>query len=178
MEIHFLNPVQSSFRNEHRTVTVNQLVFIIHKIYEALEQGKEVRMVFLDISKAFFLSLYRSDPLLKWINKCLSNRMQHVVIDVQLPDCMKPAYARVRFRRSVIFKLYDSLWVIAFLYIDDTSLFQVANYPTLTAINLNNDLERINAWTSDYLVTILIQAKISLYLFHWTNKAKSSKYNF
>jgi hypothetical protein len=30
---------------------VNQLTDIVHKIYEALEIGKEVRMVFLDLAK-------------------------------------------------------------------------------------------------------------------------------
>ena len=76
LEIHFLNPFQSGFRPGDSTV--NQLVFIVHKIYEALEEGKEVRMVFLDISKAFdkvwhkgFLrrleSLGVRDPLLIWI---------------------------------------------------------------------------------------------------------------
>ena len=30
-----------------------QLVYIVHKIHEALEKGNEVRAVFLDISKAF-----------------------------------------------------------------------------------------------------------------------------
>ena len=30
-----------------------QLVHIVHKIYEALEEGSEMRAVFLDISKAF-----------------------------------------------------------------------------------------------------------------------------
>ena len=33
--------------------TVNQILYLTHKIYEAFEQGKEVRVVFLDISKAF-----------------------------------------------------------------------------------------------------------------------------
>ena len=42
----------------------------------------------------------------------------------------------------------------SFLYADDTSLFEVVDDPTLTAVNLNNDLERINAWTRDWLVTI------------------------
>ena len=27
-------------------------MYLVHKIYDTLEQGKEVRMVFLDISKA------------------------------------------------------------------------------------------------------------------------------
>ena len=30
-----------------------QLLYIVHKLYEALEMGNEVRAVFLDISKAF-----------------------------------------------------------------------------------------------------------------------------
>ena len=51
LDINFLNPFQSGFRPGD--TTVNQLILITHKIYEALEQGKEVRMVFLDISKAF-----------------------------------------------------------------------------------------------------------------------------
>jgi hypothetical protein len=51
LDINFLNPFQSGFRPGD--TTVNQLILITHKIYEALEQSKEVRMVFLDISKAF-----------------------------------------------------------------------------------------------------------------------------
>ena len=51
LEIKFLTPFQSGFRPGDSTT--NQLILISHKIYEALEQGKEVRMVFLDISKAF-----------------------------------------------------------------------------------------------------------------------------
>jgi hypothetical protein len=46
-----LNRFQSGFRPGDSTV--NQLILIVPKIYEALESGKEVRMVFLDISKAF-----------------------------------------------------------------------------------------------------------------------------
>jgi hypothetical protein len=51
LEIDFLNPLQSGFRAGDSTV--NQLTYLVHRIYESLEQGKEVRMVFLDISKAF-----------------------------------------------------------------------------------------------------------------------------
>ena len=46
LEINFLNPLQSGFRPGDSTV--NQLIYLVHKIYDALEQGKEVRMVFLD----------------------------------------------------------------------------------------------------------------------------------
>ena len=73
---------------------------MVHKIYEALEQGKEVRMVFLDISKAFdkvwHKGLFRKleslgvrDPLLKWTKSYLSERTQRVVIDGQSSDWMQ-----------------------------------------------------------------------------------------
>ena len=52
MEIKLLKPLQSGFRSGY--LTINQLTYIVHKIYDASElRGKEVRIVFLDISKAF-----------------------------------------------------------------------------------------------------------------------------
>ena len=30
-----------------------QLVYVVHNIYEALEEGSEMRVFFLDVSKAF-----------------------------------------------------------------------------------------------------------------------------
>ena len=51
MQIGFLYKVQSGFRPGD--YTINQLIFFVHKIYEALEAGKELRDVFLDVSKPF-----------------------------------------------------------------------------------------------------------------------------
>ena len=170
MEIHFLNPFQSGFRPGDSTV--NQLVFIIHKIYQALEQGKEVRMVFLDISKAFdkvwhkelfckLESLGVRDHLLKWIKSYLSERMQRIVIDDQSSDWMQidAGVPQGSVLCPLLFLIYinditSDLQSDSFLYADDTSLLEVVDDPTLTANNLNNDLERINAWTRDWLVTI------------------------
>ena len=75
LEIKFLNPLQSGFRPGDSTI--NQLTYMVHKIYDALERGKEVRMVFLDISKAFDKVWHKGllcklesvgvrDPLLSW----------------------------------------------------------------------------------------------------------------
>ena len=61
---------------------VYQLTLIVHKIYEALETGKDVRMVFLDLSKAFdrvwhkglLFKLERlgvKDPMLSWFSSYL-----------------------------------------------------------------------------------------------------------
>jgi hypothetical protein len=78
---------------------INQLILITltHKIYEALEQGKEVRIVFLDISKAFDKVWHKGllykldrlgvrDPLLKWFKTYLTGRKQRVIIDGQSSD--------------------------------------------------------------------------------------------
>ena len=48
LEINFFTPLQSNFRP--RDSTVNQLILMVHTIYEALERGREVHIVFLDIS--------------------------------------------------------------------------------------------------------------------------------
>jgi hypothetical protein len=51
LESGFLYKCQSGFRPGDSTVY--QLIYIIHQIYSAFDAGKEVRVVFLDISKAF-----------------------------------------------------------------------------------------------------------------------------
>ena len=92
LDINFLNPLQSGFRPGDSTV--NQLVYLVHKINEAFECGKEVRMVYLDISKAFdrvwhkgllynLESIGIRDPLPSWFKSYLSHRKQRVVIDGQ-----------------------------------------------------------------------------------------------
>ena len=51
LEIGFLYKFQPGFSPGDSTV--NQLLYIVHQIYCAFEAGKEVRVVFLDISTAF-----------------------------------------------------------------------------------------------------------------------------
>ena len=85
----FFYPFQSGFRPGDSTVM--QLTFIVHKIYEPLDRGNEVRAVFLDISKAFDkvwhagllakLKQLVEGSLFKWLESYLSNRMQCVVIE-------------------------------------------------------------------------------------------------
>ena len=97
LEIRFLNDFQAGFRPRDSTVT--QLTYIVHKIYEALEMGKKVRMVFLDFGKAFdkvwhkgllykLRSLGVKGPLLSWFCSYLSDRKQRVVIEGQCSSCL------------------------------------------------------------------------------------------
>ena len=83
LDIGFLYKYQSGFRPGDSTV--NQLIYITHQIYLAFEAGKEVRVVFLDISKAFdrvwhagllekLKALGVRNPLLMWIESYLKGR--------------------------------------------------------------------------------------------------------
>ena len=85
-----LNPHNSGFH--YGDGTVSQLLSITHKLTEALDDGKDVRIVFLDLSMAFdkvshkgvLFKLKRkgiSGNLLKWISSYLHQRVQCVVLD-------------------------------------------------------------------------------------------------
>lgn len=89
-KIGFFYLFQSGFRPGDSTVM--QLVYIVHKIYEVLEEGCEMRAVFLDISKAFdrvwhrgLIAKLRSigveGNLLNWFISYLSCRKQRVIIE-------------------------------------------------------------------------------------------------
>ena len=71
--------------------TVNQLVDIYNTFCKALDEGKEIRTVFCDISKAFDRVWHKgllvklnqigiSGSLLSWFTDYLENRTQRVVI--------------------------------------------------------------------------------------------------
>ena len=92
LDIGFLYRYQSGFRPGDSTI--NQLIYITHQIYLAFESGKEVRVTFLDISKAFHKvwqagllkklgSLGVTNPLLAWIKSYLTDRKQRVIIEGQ-----------------------------------------------------------------------------------------------
>ena len=51
MENGLMSQIQSGFKKGHSCI--NQLLSITHDIYQSLDQGYEVRRVFLNISKAF-----------------------------------------------------------------------------------------------------------------------------
>ena len=74
---------------------INQLLSIKHDIYQSLDQGYEVRGVFLDISKAFDKVWHKGlihklkqngigGPLLKILTDFLKSRKQRVVLNGQL----------------------------------------------------------------------------------------------
>ena len=89
-EHNLLTPLQSGFIPGDSTTF--QLLHTYHMFCEAVDSGKEVRVVFCDISKAFDRVWHRglihklrdmgcSESLLKWFKSYLSNRRQRVVLN-------------------------------------------------------------------------------------------------
>ena len=84
-----ITPFQSGFSRGDSTV--NQLVVIYNILCQALDEGKEVRAVFCDISKAFDRVWHRGlkaklhqsgigGSLLEWIKSYIANTLQRVVL--------------------------------------------------------------------------------------------------
>ncbi|MES9994356.1 MAG: reverse transcriptase family protein, partial [Candidatus Thiodiazotropha sp.] len=82
-----ISPYQSGFQSGDSTI--NQLVYLYNKFLQALDEGKEIRVVFCDVSKAFdkvwhkgllfkLKSIGFSNQLLEWFSSYLSNRRQRV----------------------------------------------------------------------------------------------------
>jgi hypothetical protein len=89
-ENNILTPQQSGFRPNDSTV--NQLLSITSDFYKAIDEGKEIRAVFFDISKAFDKVwhnglLFKLEKigitgcLLNWFRSYLTRRKQSVVIN-------------------------------------------------------------------------------------------------
>ena len=150
----------------------DQLAYLVHKIHETLDNGKEVRVVFLDVSKAFdrvwhagllykLQKLGVQDPLLSWIETYLSHRKQRVVIEGQCSE-WKPIISGVpqgSVLGPLLFLVYinditEGLESIPLVFADDTALLEIVDSsPEESACVLNNDLEKISIWSHKCMVT-------------------------
>ena len=170
IEIGYLHNLQSGFRPGHSTVL--QLTYVVHQIYSSLEEGKEVRGVFLDISKAFdkvwheglisklkFLGI--KDTLLKWLESYLSNRFQRVVVEGTNSNWEKvnAGVPQGSVLGPLLFLIYinditDNIQSEAFLFADDTMILDVVDSPVKSAAKLNTDLASITSWADKWMVTM------------------------
>ena len=143
---------------------VNQLLSITHEIYYSLDNGLEVRDVFLDTSKAFHkvcheglrlkLNQYKISENLLCLIKCfLKNHKQGVVLNGQtsswtnvLAGVPQGSILGPLFFLIYINDLSDDLSSNPKLFADDTSLFSVVHDKNTSANELNNDLRKISNW--------------------------------
>ena len=124
---------------------INQLLSIIHEIYESFDVGLEVRSVFLDISKAFDKVwhdgiIYKltqngiSRNLLKLLEDFLKERKQRVVLNGQVSTWknINAGVPQGSILGPLLFLIYindltEGLTTNVKLFADDTSLFSVVH---------------------------------------------------
>ena len=157
-----LSNKQSAFRPGD--FTVNQLLSIIHDIYNAFEHHHDTRAVFLDISKAFdkvwreglLLKLESngiSGHLLNLFSDFLDERYQRTVLNSKSSD-WKRTTARVPqglVLGPLLFLIYindpaDNIMSGVKLFADDTSMFNVVFNTDISAELLNKDLRAVQDW--------------------------------
>ncbi len=165
-----LSLFQSGFLPGRSTVT--QLLEVYHAFCKAVDEGKEIRVVFLDISKAFDKVWHRGllhklrksgihGRLLEWFTDYLCDRVQRVVINGQYSEWGKihAGVPQGSVLGPLLFLLYinDVVNVVRHgnirLFADDTCLFIEVDDRIETAESINNDLSSIHNWSREWLVS-------------------------
>ena len=126
-----------------------------------MDNGKEVRAVFCDISKAFdrvwhkgiLHKLWASGirgPLLSWFESYLSNRQQYTVINGYKSNVksIEAGVPQGSVLGPLLFLVYindivEDIQCNIRLFADDTSLYVITDDPLVSSNMLNNDLELI-----------------------------------
>ena len=185
-ENNILTPLQSGFIPGDSTV--NQLAFLYNKFCRALDEGKEIRVVFFDIKKAFDCVWHEgllhklkacgvSDSLLNWFKAYLSNRKQRVI----LPGANSEwAYTKAGVPQDsvlgpLLFLIYINDIVTDIgtnirLFADDTTLYIIVNNPDTSAELLSLDFQKIEDWAEKWLVIFQPPKTESLVFSHKLNK--------
>ena len=150
---------------------INQLLYITDKMHKALEEGRELCLVFLDVSKAFdkvwhsgLLHKLRcmgvEGHLFEWFCDYLSDRKIRVVINGQTSEWI-PTTAGVP-QGSILGPLLFLIFINDItsniesdihLFADDTSLMDIIEDHLLSYSKLNRDLKRLSTWSDKWLVT-------------------------
>ena len=151
--------------------TVNQLVDIYNTFCKSHDEGKEVRAVFCDISRAFDRVWHRgllfklesigvSDSLLLWFKSYLSDRKQRVALPgaVSAWKYIKAGVPQGSILGPLLFLIYINDIVVDIhssirLFADDTSLYIIVDNPQEAANLLNANPAKIHLWASRWLVS-------------------------
>ena len=152
--------------------TINQLLVITHKIYQALENGHDYCFVSLDATAAFDrvmaprldLQIEKngiSGKLLTWCKNYLKDRKQRIVIEGQTSEyiSIRCGVPQGSILGPLLFLIYfnditEDLQTESFLFADDTALCKSLTTDNIETdfSNLNDDLQVINNWGKQWLV--------------------------
>jgi hypothetical protein len=150
---------------------MNQLLFITDKIHKALEEGKEICLVFLDVSKAFdrvwhsgLLHKARcmgiEGRLFDWLCDYLTDRKIRVVINGQKSEWLDTTAGVPQ--GSILGPLLFLIFVNdvtaniesdIHLFADDTSLMEIIENHNESYAKLNRDLNRLSLWAEKWMIT-------------------------
>ncbi len=166
-----LSKNQSGFIQDDSTI--NQLISICNLIYKGLHNGDEFIGVFMDLTKAFDNVCHKGlifkieiygikGNLINWLTSYLTYRKQKVVINGNSSDiqCLKAGVPQDFVLGPLLFLLYNNdfcknVLCKDFMFADDTSLLkQIRNNMHHAASIVNKDLEAINDWCRQWLVTV------------------------
>ena len=161
-------PYQSGFmKGDSKTY---QLLDSYNTFCEAVDSGKEVRVVFCDISKAFdrvwhaglihkLKCIGISGKLIDWFVDYLSNRRQRVVLNGKASSFINvPAgVPQGSILGPLLFLIYindivSELNCNVRLFADDTSLYVIVENPINAGNILNRNLLSIHSWATAWLV--------------------------
>ena len=164
MEHHVITTFQSGFTAGDSTV--NQIVDVYKTFCRALGEGKEVRAIFFDISKAFDRVFYSNcnllvSPVLFW------NGLQTIILRessvlffqvcLQTGQLLKQAYPRLYLWAATLLvyinDIVEDISSTIRLFADDTSLYLIVDSPLEAAMTLNRGVSRVYAWAKKWLVT-------------------------
>ena len=187
---HFLdNNILTSFQSGFRPgdSTVNQLTYLYDTFCHALDSGKEIRVVFCDISKECGrvwhsgliqkLNAAGTGNLLQWFTSYLKHRKQRVVLSgvKSIWNYIKAGVPQGSILGPLLFLLYINDIVTEIrsnirLFADDTSLYIIVDNPDSAAEIFNTDLNKILKWAKSWLVKFNPNKNDSLIISRKINK--------
>jgi hypothetical protein len=151
--------------------TITQLLELYDQFCKAIDERKEVRIVFLDISKAFDRVWHKgllhklekngiSGRLLSWLKDYLTDRYQRVVLNGQNSDWgrITAGVPQGSVLGPLLFLIFinDLTHVIRHckirLFADDTCLFIEVDDPDVARNCIQSDLDNIQTWAQNWLV--------------------------
>ena len=166
---HFLSEHQSGFQPGDSTV--NQLCYLYHTFCEALDNKKDVYIVFCDVRKAFDRVWHKGllyklrkagicGLLLAWFENYLKDRYQQVVIRGEKSEIglIRAGVPQGSVLGPLLFLVYiNDLTSVTQckikLFADDTSLYIDFDNSAEAEEALNNDMLNIQNWANQWLVS-------------------------
>ena len=194
MKNKLLSPKNSGFKKGDGAI--NQMLCITDNIYKALDCGKDVVMVYLDISKAFDKVWHKGllyklqcfgvgGSLLTWIGSYLSNRKQRVVLNGQESSilCSNAGVPQGSILGPLLFLIFVNDIEISiksdmFIFADDVTLAKIYDLLSEAESCLNTDLNTISKWAERWMVSFNLEKTLFINFSFKKNRANTPKIEF